>query len=60
MPRIPGVNHVRAIRALEKAGFRIRRQGKHVMMDDGITTLIIPRITQLSQVLWEVSSATPV
>ncbi len=43
MPRIPGVNHVRAIRALEKAGFRIRRQGKRVMMDDGITTLIIPR-----------------
>ena len=35
MPRIPGVNHLRAVRALEKAGFRIARQGKHIVMTDG-------------------------
>jgi hypothetical protein len=28
VPKIPGVNHLQAVRALEKAGFRISRQGK--------------------------------
>ncbi|MBI2153661.1 MAG: hypothetical protein HYV92_06945 [Candidatus Rokubacteria bacterium] len=32
MPKIPGVNHEDAVRALEKAGFRIVRQGKHIVM----------------------------
>jgi len=35
MPRLPGVNHQQAIKAFEKAGFRIARQGKHVTMTDG-------------------------
>ena len=37
MPKLPGVNHLSAVRALEKAGFRIARQGKHIVMtnDDG-------------------------
>lgn len=43
MPRIPGVNHLRAVSALEKAGFRIVRQGKHVVMTDGTRILTIPR-----------------
>ena len=43
MPKIPGVNHLDAIRALEKAGFRIVRQGKHVVMCDGVRILTIPR-----------------
>ena len=43
MGKIPGVNHLQAIRALEKAGFRIVRQGKHVVMSDGIRILTIPR-----------------
>lgn len=43
MPKIPGVNHLDAIRALEKAGFRILRQGKHVVMSDGVRILTIPR-----------------
>ena len=43
MPKIPGVNHQDAIRALEKAGFRILRQGKHVVMTDGSRILMIPR-----------------
>jgi len=30
MPKLPGINHLRAVRALEKAGFRIDRQSKHV------------------------------
>ena len=43
MPKIPGVNHLDAVRALEKAGFRILRQGKHIVMSDGVRILTIPR-----------------
>ena len=43
MPKIPGINHLAAIRALEKAGFRILRQGKHVVMSDGTRILTITR-----------------
>jgi len=43
LPKIAGVNHLDAIRALEKAGFRIVRQGKHVVMSDGTRILTIPR-----------------
>ena len=43
MPKIPGVNHQDAVRALEKAGFRVVRQGKHVVMTDGSRILTIPR-----------------
>jgi predicted RNA binding protein YcfA (HicA-like mRNA interferase family) len=41
--KIPGINHQQAIRALEKAGFRILRQGKHTVMTDGVRILTIPR-----------------
>lgn len=43
MAKLPGVNHQEAIRALEKAGFRILRQGKHTVMTDGVRILTIPR-----------------
>ena len=43
MPKVPGVNHLEAVRALEKAGFRILRQGKHIVMSDGVRILTIPR-----------------
>ncbi len=44
MPKIPGVNHLRAVKALEKAGFRILRQGKkHIVISDGTRFLTIPR-----------------
>ena len=43
MPRIPGINHRDAVRALEKAGFRIAREGKHIVMTDGQRILTIPR-----------------
>jgi hypothetical protein len=31
------------VRALEKAGFRVARQGKHIVMTDGIRIVSIPR-----------------
>lgn len=43
MPKIPSVNHLDAVRALEKAGFRIIRQGKHIVLSDGVRILTIPR-----------------
>jgi predicted RNA binding protein YcfA (HicA-like mRNA interferase family) len=43
MPKLPGVNHLDAVRALEKAGFRIIRQSKHIVMTDGARVLSIPR-----------------
>jgi predicted RNA binding protein YcfA (HicA-like mRNA interferase family) len=43
MPKLPGIDHQQAVRALEKAGFRIVRQGKHTVMTDGGRILTIPR-----------------
>jgi len=41
--KLPGVNHLQAVRALEKAGFRILRQGKHIVMSDGLRKITVPR-----------------
>jgi predicted RNA binding protein YcfA (HicA-like mRNA interferase family) len=43
MPSLPGINHLDAIRALQKAGFWILRQGKHTVMTDGIHKVLITR-----------------
>lgn len=43
MPKLPGISHLQAVKAFEKAGFRIVRQGKHIVMSDGIRFLTIPR-----------------
>ena len=43
MGKLPGINHLDAVRALQKAGFRIARQGKHIVMTDGTRILTIPR-----------------
>jgi predicted RNA binding protein YcfA (HicA-like mRNA interferase family) len=43
MPKLPGINHLDAVRALQKAGFRVARQGRHVVMTDGVRIVTIPR-----------------
>ncbi|MEO8726554.1 MAG: type II toxin-antitoxin system HicA family toxin [Acidobacteriaceae bacterium] len=43
MPKLPGVHHLAAMHALEKAGFRVVRQGKHLIMSDGVRFLTVPR-----------------
>jgi predicted RNA binding protein YcfA (HicA-like mRNA interferase family) len=43
MPKLPGVPHRAAIRALQKAGFQVVRQGKHVVMSNRQRILTIPR-----------------
>ncbi len=40
---IAGIAHQRAVRALEKAGFSILRQSKHIVMTDGKRVVTIPR-----------------
>lgn len=43
MAGIPGINHRAAVRALERAGFRVVREGKHIVMSDGTHQVTIPR-----------------
>ena len=43
MPKLSGVNHQQAIKAFEKAGFWIARQGKHITMTNGERVITIPR-----------------
>ena len=43
MPKLPGVNHLRAVKALENAGFRIDRQSKHIFMSKGSVHVVVPR-----------------
>jgi predicted RNA binding protein YcfA (HicA-like mRNA interferase family) len=43
VPKIAGVNHLDAVRALQRAGFVIARQGKHIKMRNGAITVMIPR-----------------
>jgi len=43
LPKVAGVNHLDAVRAFEKAGFWIARQGKHIVMTNGHRILTVPR-----------------
>lgn len=43
MPKIPGIPHLRAVKALEKVGFPAARQGKHIVMTGGIRIVFISR-----------------
>jgi hypothetical protein len=49
MPKIAGIPHAAAIRALGKTGFRVVRQGKkHLVMSDGRRFLTIPRANPIN------------
>jgi predicted RNA binding protein YcfA (HicA-like mRNA interferase family) len=43
VPKLPGIPHLQAVRALEKAGFKIVREGRHVVLSDGRRILTVPR-----------------
>jgi len=43
MPRFPGIGQKQAEQALAKQGFEIIRQGKHVIMSDGVRIIQLPR-----------------
>ncbi len=48
MGKIPGIAHLRAVRALERAGYKVVRQGKHIVMTDGRRILTIPRTNPIN------------
>lgn len=43
LPRLSGVNHQRAVKAFDKCGYWITRQGKHIIMTNGKRIITIPR-----------------
>jgi predicted RNA binding protein YcfA (HicA-like mRNA interferase family) len=43
VPKLPDIPHLNAVRAFEKAGFKVVRQGKHIVMSDGRRILTILR-----------------
>jgi predicted RNA binding protein YcfA (HicA-like mRNA interferase family) len=43
MGGIAGISHQRAVRALERAGFAVMRQGKHISMRKDRSVVTIPR-----------------
>ncbi|MCL1467211.1 type II toxin-antitoxin system HicA family toxin [Argonema galeatum] len=48
MPKLPGINHLRAVNAFEKAGFRVIRQGKHIIMTNDEHIITIPRANPIN------------
>ncbi len=48
MPKVPNINHQRAVNALEKAGFWIARQRKHITMTNGTRIITIPRANPIN------------
>jgi predicted RNA binding protein YcfA (HicA-like mRNA interferase family) len=43
MGKLPGIHHLLAVKAFERAGFEIIRQSGHIVMPDGRRTVTIPR-----------------
>ncbi len=50
MGKVPGVNHLKAVKAFERAGFEIVRQSGHIVMSDGRATIVIPRNNPINAV----------
>jgi len=48
MPKLPGLGQKDAVRVLEKCGFRIVRQGKHLTLSNGVTMVQVPRHTTIN------------
>ena len=42
MGKLPGVNHLHAVRAFQRAGFEVIRQSGHIIRSDGQKTIVIP------------------
>jgi predicted RNA binding protein YcfA (HicA-like mRNA interferase family) len=48
MPRLPGIGQRDAVRVLEKRGFRIVRQGKHITLSNNAAMVQVPRHTVIN------------
>ncbi len=43
MPKLSGVNHLRAVSAFQRAGFVFDRQSKHIFRSKGAIKIVVPR-----------------
>jgi predicted RNA binding protein YcfA (HicA-like mRNA interferase family) len=50
MPRIPGIHQRDAVRVFEKLGYRVVRQGGHIIMSNGKSRLVIRRHNQINAI----------
>ena len=41
MPKLPGINHKRAVKAFEKSGFYVARKRKHITMTNGVRIITV-------------------
>ena len=48
MSKLPGIGQKDAVRVLEKCGFRIIRQGKHITLSNGAVMVQVPRHTVIN------------
>ena len=48
MPKLPGLGQKDAVRVLEKQGFRVVRQGKHITLSNGTIMVQVPRHTTIN------------
>ena len=48
MSSLPGISHNKAVKAFQKAGFWIVRQGKHIVMTNGEIIITIPRANPIN------------
>ena len=48
MPKLAGVSHRRAVKAFERAGFWVVREGKHISMTNGERIITIPRANPIN------------
>jgi predicted RNA binding protein YcfA (HicA-like mRNA interferase family) len=48
MPSLPGIGQKDAVRVLEKRGFRVVRQGKHISLSNGAVLVQVPRHTTIN------------
>ena len=52
MPKLSGINHLQAVKALEKVVFSVIRQSKHIVMSDEIRQVTIPRNNPINAFQW--------
>jgi hypothetical protein len=54
---LPGIPHLQAVRALDKAAFKVVRESKHIVMTDGQRIPTIPRANAVTPTPWAASFA---
>jgi hypothetical protein len=53
MPKYRGVSHLNAVKALERVGFWVGRQGKHIVMTDETRSATVARHDSVNAITME-------